>query len=83
MAGRDPHSESRRLHRARRAQENQLRDQVLAIADTALSAANGHLARAQLAVECGKVDAGKMITEAVNALKQARALLRAFYDQVA
>lgn len=78
---RDPVAESRRLHRAKRAAEVELRDTILCIADTGLSTASGHLARATLAQSVGQ-DAGPAIQHADRAISKARLLLRAYFDMV-
>ena len=69
------------LHRARREEEVRIRDEVLAVADTILSACEAALAKAALATYCGR-EPGAEIRQGQSQIRSARALLRAYFDQV-
>lgn len=76
-----PRPTSAALHRARREEENRLRDQVLAIADSILNHCEQALSKAALAVYVGR-DPGIGIEEGQREIRSARALLRSFFDQI-
>ena len=69
------------LHRAKRAEEIDLRDSVLKVADKGLQEVERALAQAALAATCRPEDAVERISEAQKAVRSTRRLLIIYYDE--
>ena len=68
------------INRAKRAEELDLRDTVLRVADDGLIQAQAALAKAALAATCRPEDAAKRISEAQDTIKVLRQMLLGYYD---
>jgi hypothetical protein len=68
------------INRAKRAEEVDLKDNVLRVTDTGLSEVETALVQAALAVDCRPHDAAERIRTAREAVQSCRRLLLIYYD---